>query len=82
MSGSLSLERFAALKRKVEEDSREIERAKGAYAQLMKELKSQHGCGTLKEAEAKLAKMTKALAAKEEAFEAKLEAFECEYGDE
>lgn len=62
---SITEEQYRKLKREVEEAKSEADRAKGALEHLMKRLKEEFKCDTLKEAKALLAELegkeTKAL---------------------
>ncbi len=44
-------EQFKKLKREVEETKAAAERAQGAFDQIMKQLKEEYGCKTIREAE-------------------------------
>jgi predicted transcriptional regulator len=58
---SVTLDDFYRLRKEVDELKRAKDKAQGAYDELMKRLKDEHGCKTIKEAKAKL----KSLEAKE-----------------
>lgn len=55
----LTLERFNTLKRSVEDAKSEASRAQGALDKLMDDLKRDHDCATVTEAETKLKKLEK-----------------------
>lgn len=58
-------EKLVKMKDKIEEAKSNISRMEGSRDQLYKTLQTEYGCKTLKEAESKLAKMTKDLDQKE-----------------
>lgn len=78
---SISVERYAELKRRLETVTREADRATGRQEQLLKELKSEFGVSTLKEAKALLAKKKRQLEAERAAFDKEVAALEKEYAD-
>ena len=72
----IDVKRFNELKTRVDKLQRDKDRAEGALAQLMERLKSEHGCGTIEEAEAKLSDLRKKTAAKERVYNQALGEFE------
>ncbi len=77
----MDLGRYRQLKEKVEKAQRESDRAEGALAQLTKQLSSEFGCGTTKEARRKLKSLSSELADAEEEFNESVLAFEGEWGE-
>lgn len=69
------------MKRFAEEAQREADMAEGEKAGLMKQLKEEHNCMTIKEGREKLAKLRKKTAKEDEALEAEKEAFWGKYDD-
>ena len=68
--------RLIKMKDKIETAKSNISRMEGSRDQLFKTLQTEYGCKTLKEAESKLAKMTKDLDQKEAALTKGLEDLE------
>jgi len=75
----IDLKRYQVLKSKVDDLQRDADRAEGALTQLMERLKTEHDCDTLEQAEKKVAKLKKALAAAEQQYESDLEEFETDW---
>ena len=79
---AMTIKKFEQLKRQVDAIKSDVSRAEGALAEYMKTLKKDHGCSTLKEAEAKL-KVVNAKAKKaQEKFDTVMAAFMDRWGDE
>ena len=78
----ISEEQFRKLKREVEEASRQAEQSKGAYNQLLNDLKEEFDCGTAKEGRAKLEELEKDLSKAEREFEKEMAAYRKEWSDE
>lgn len=72
----MNLNKFRRLKQAVESKRRDHDRAIGAVESLLKTLKREHGCSSLKEAEALYEKLQKQEAKAELEFEDKFAAFE------
>jgi len=53
------LKEYTQLKKKVEEDRKEADRAEGALAEIMKRLKDEFGCSTIAAAKKKRKKLKK-----------------------
>lgn len=79
---AVSVSRYESLKRRIEQDSKDAERAQGAIAQIKRDLRSGFGCKSIEDAEILLRKMEKELQADEKTLEAKVEELEEKYGDE
>ena len=77
----MDLEKYKRLKKKVDDLQQESNRAEGQLNGLMKRLEEEHGCTTLKQADAKAIKMQDKLSALEEDFDTALEKFEEKWGD-
>ena len=76
MSGTITEDQYRRLKREVEEAKAEADRARGSLDQLMKRLKDEFGCETLKEAKAKLVQVEAKKEIAQEHFETALRAYE------
>lgn len=72
-------DRLIKMKDKIEAAKSNISRMEGSRDQLFKTLQTEYGCKTLKEAESKLAKMTKDLDQKEAALAKGVENLEEKY---
>ncbi len=73
--------KYEELKSKVEQLRRKADKAEGALSELMKQLKKEFGCSTLKEAEKLLTKWEQQEQEQLTELEEKLEQFKQEYGD-
>ena len=71
-----SINGFLKLKEKVEQAQQRADKAEGALSQIMKRLKDEFDCSTLKEAESKLKTLQKKEEALKEKFETAKEDFE------
>lgn len=78
---AVSVSRWEALKRRLEQDRKDAERAEGALTQIKRDLKTEFGCKSIEEAEQLLKKMEKELQADEKELEAKMEEIEEQYSD-
>lgn len=72
----VSEEQYRKLKRDVDSTRSEAQRAKGAYEQLMTQLKNEFGCKTLKEAKALLEDMEAKKEKAEKEFEKAMREYE------
>lgn len=77
----ISAARFEALRKQVEQGKRDADRAQGALAQVMQEIKAEFGCKTLEEAEKLYKKMEKELARDEAELQKKVEELEGKYDE-
>lgn len=75
----IDLKKFADLKQKAERLQTEIDRSAGARQQLLKQLKDEFDCDSLKEAKVLLKQLQKQEADAEEKFAEDMERFEKEY---
>ena len=71
-----SLQRYQKLTSVVDRLQRELDRAEGAYGQLMSRMKEEHGCDTLEEAEKKAGTLERQSKKAEQEFETALDEFE------
>ncbi len=76
MSNDETLKKYMRLKKDVETAQQRADRSQGALDQLMKTLKEDYGCETLKEAKKKLKSLQKQEEEVREAFETAVEEFE------
>jgi multidrug resistance efflux pump len=74
------LERYQKMKQRAADLRREADRAEGALEQVMKKLKDDFGCKTLKEAEQLQEKLTVEVEEADEKFGALLKDFEDKWG--
>jgi hypothetical protein len=72
-------EEYKKLKREVETAKAEAERAAGAKQQLLAQLKQEWGCGSIEEAENKLAALRKKRVEAEAEFERLLQDYKAKY---
>lgn len=79
MSTGTTADKLLKMKDKIESAKSNIARLEGSKDQLYKTLLSEHGCKTLKEAEKKLADMSKDLDIKEAALEEGVKSLEEQY---
>jgi hypothetical protein len=70
------LKDYTRLKKKVEEDQAEADRAEGALAEIMKRLKDEFDCSTIPKAKKKLKKLKLQAIDIEREYEAKIETYE------
>ena len=77
----MDLQRFDALKKKLEEAKSKADKAAGKAEQLMAELKKNFAVTTIGRAKRKLRGLELALKEAEEELDQKLKEFETEYGD-
>lgn len=77
----MKLRDFYLLQQKVDSLQSEADRLEGSRIQLLKQLKSEHGCKTVEEAETLLARLTKEQGKLEREAEKALNKFEQEYHD-
>lgn len=78
----MDAQQFERLQRKVEGLKRDKARAEGALALVMEELKTEHGCSTLEEAETLLDEREDAAVEAKQKYEKALAAFESEWGEQ
>ncbi len=71
-----NLDKYLKLKKKVELAQTEADQAEGALGEVMKQLKKQFDCNTLKEAKKKLKQLEKQKETSKEEFEEAVEKFE------
>lgn len=69
------------LKKRLDSAKQDAAKAAGALEQAMSRLQKEHGCDSLEEAEAELAKLTKDEQKAKRAFDEAFEKFKAEYGD-
>ncbi len=74
------LEEFQELKRLVVEKQSEADKAAGALAEILKRLRKEFKCKTLKEAKAKLGELNQTEERIQKKFELKLRKFKKKYG--
>jgi predicted nucleic acid-binding Zn-ribbon protein len=79
---AISVSRYEALKRRIEQERKEAERAEGAIAQIKRDLRSGFGCKTIEDAEQLLKRLERDVQADEKELQAKIEELEEKYGDE
>jgi predicted nucleic acid-binding Zn-ribbon protein len=79
---AISVSRYEALKRRIEQERKEAERAEGAIAQIKRDLRSGFGCKTIEDAEQMLKRLERDVQADEKELQAKIEELEEKYGDE
>lgn len=75
-------EQFRKLKREVEEASRKAEQSKGAYNQLLTDLKEEFDCQSAKEGRARLEELKEKLEEAEKDFEKEMASYRKEWADE
>lgn len=75
------IEDLTNLKNKIDWAKQEAARAAGALDQVMQRLREEHGCGTLDEAKALLAKLNRKEKKAGEEFDTALKEFNKEFGD-
>lgn len=78
---SINLKTYQALKERVNEASRERDKAEGVLETLKAELKKEFKCTTIKEAKKLLKELKENLEKDEKQFEKDLAAFEKEFGE-
>lgn len=76
-----TLKKYLALKKRVETLQREADEAQGAYKQVLKDLRDNHGCESIEEAERKAKRLLKEIADLEAQFEASLTKLQTDWGD-
>jgi DNA repair ATPase RecN len=74
------LKQYNQIKRQVEEAQKKADQAEGALNQIMKQLKTEFGCKTLEEAEAKLRKLNQETKLSSKEFEKALIDFNEKWG--
>ena len=77
-----NLEKYLTLKKKVESAQTEADQAEGALGEVMKQLKKEFECDTLKEAKKKLKQLEKQKESSKEEFEEAVEKFEDDWSEE
>ena len=70
------LKDYTQLKKKVEEDQAEADRAEGALAEIMKRLKDEFGCSTIPKAKKKLKQLKTQAVNIEREYNTKIESYE------
>jgi len=76
------LDKYLALKRRVESAQQKADQADGAQKEIMKQLKREFGCDTLAEAKKKLRQLEKQESVSKKAFDDALVEFEEKWSDE
>lgn len=76
------LDKYLALKERVETAQQQVSKAEGALGEIMKQLKKEFGCNTLKEAKRKLKHLEKQKALSKEEFDTAVEKFEEDWPEE
>lgn len=76
------LDKYLSLKKKVESAQQEADQAEGAENEVMKQIKDEFGCTTLKSAKVLLKQKRKQEADSKEKFDAAFEQFEEDWPDE
>jgi len=76
------LDKYLALKRRVESAQQKADQADGAQKEIMKQLKREFGCDTLAEAKKKLRQLEKQESVSKKAFDDALAEFEEKWSDE
>jgi len=76
------LDKYLALKRRVESAQQKADQADGAQKEIMKQLKREFGCDTLAEAKKKLKQLEKQESVSKKAFDDALAEFEEKWSDE
>lgn len=79
---SSNLDKFVKLKKRVEEAKQEADKAEGALAQVLKQLKSEFGCNSLGDAEKKLEQLEKEKKIAKRRFDKAVNVFEESWNDE
>jgi uncharacterized protein (UPF0335 family) len=75
-----NLNQLKQLKEGIERLTNESQRAAGALEEVMRRLKTEHGCDTIEQAEAKLVQLNEKVKREEEKFDAELAEFTKTYG--
>ena len=79
---TIKLDKYLALKRRVESAQQKADQADGAIGEVMKQLKKEFGCSTLNEAKRKLKQLEKQEVESKEKFDSAVEKFENDWPDE
>jgi predicted negative regulator of RcsB-dependent stress response len=77
----MDIRRYEQLKSSVDKLQREVSRAEGAHQELLKRLKTEFDCNSLKEAEKLLAQLKKDSAKAAKSYEDALMNFQNQWGD-
>lgn len=72
---------YLRLKKKVESAQQQADQAEGALGEVMKQLKKEFGCTTLKEAKKKLKQLERQKESSKEDFETAVEKFEDDWSE-
>lgn len=78
---TIKLDKYLALKRRVESAQQKADQADGAIGEVMKQLKREFGCSTLNEAKRKLKQLEKQEVESKEKFDSAVEKFEEDWPD-
>jgi len=78
---TIKLDKYLALKRRVESAQQKADQADGAIGEVMKQLKKEFGCSTLNEAKRKLKQLEKQEVESKEKFDSAVEKFEEDWPD-
>ena len=76
------LDKYLDLKKRVESAQQETDKAEGALGEVMKQLKTEFGCTTLKEGKRKLKQLEIQEASSKEEFDNAVEKFEDDWSEE
>ena len=76
------LDKYLALKKRVESAQQKADQAEGAIGEVMKQLEREFGCSTLNEAKRKLKQLEKQEVESKEKFDSAVEKFEEDWPDE
>jgi len=79
MTTSVTEEELAAIRDKIERAKEDHARAKGAYEQVMKEIKDEFGCDDLKSAKKKVDEMEKEIEELDSELDSKMKEFRKEF---
>lgn len=77
-----TLQKYNEIKRKLEEATRQKDKAEGALSQIMSQLKTKFGCNSLAVASKKLTKLRQQEEEAKEEFDTTVEKFEEDWSDE
>ncbi len=78
---TVKLNKYLALKKRVEDATKQVDQADGAIGEVMKQLKREFDCSTLNEAKRKLKQLEKQEVESKEKFDSAVEKFEKDWPD-
>ena len=77
-----NLDKYVRLKKQVENAQQKVSQAEGALGEIMKQLKKEFGCDTLKEAKRKLKQLEKQKTSSKQESDDAIEKFEEDWSEE